>query len=312
MLAPLLVAVALVTSPPLPPTTATSASAPAPASDEAWYGGPAVATEAASLGVLLLTDAVVVGQRSLLASPLVVAGIAGFALGGPVNHAVHGHLGRAWGSLGLRLGAFAIGTVGAFLVAAGEQCFGEETPTCSGGPIALAFALPIVVAYVADDVFWARGPAPRPTAPSPRRADALAAVPRRRRVAWRASVACVTAAAGLFLLADQRPADVHSAELAVSPAPPGGLRTPSSTWTRRGSAGASAPSSSSPGSAASASGRICSRPTPRAARARRCSRPGPTAERPGSRSSRGSDVRALDGAARRVYSGRGGRGDHGG
>ena len=111
MLAPLVVAVALVTAPTLPPTTA--ATAPAPASADVWYGGPAVATEAASLGVLLLTDAVVVGHRSLFASPLLIAGLAGFALGGPVNHAVHGHLGRAWGSLGLRLGAFAVGIHGA-------------------------------------------------------------------------------------------------------------------------------------------------------------------------------------------------------
>jgi hypothetical protein len=214
MLAPLVVAVALVTAPTLPPTTATSATAPAPASDEAWYGGPAVATEAASLGVLLLTDAVVVGQRSLLASPLVIAGIAGFALGGPVNHAVHGHLGRAWGSLGLRLGAFLVGGVGAFLVAAGEQCFGEETSTCSSGPIALAFSLPIVVAYVVDDVVWARERPPEPASPDEK-------LPPRQYLG--ASLVSggvlVTAAASLFLLNNVE--QLRSAQAAISLAPPG-------------------------------------------------------------------------------------------
>jgi hypothetical protein len=210
MLAPLVVAVALVTTPPLPPTTA--ATAPAPAPDEVWYGGPAVATEAASLGVLLLTDAFVVGQGSFLAAPLVLAGAAGFALAGPVNHVVHGHLGRAWGSLGLRLGAFFVGGVGAFLIAAGEHCFGEEAPMCSGGPIALAFSLPVVVAYIVDDVVWAREPAADRTSPDE-------TLPPRQYLgaSLLSGGVLVTAVASLFLLANVT--QVHDSELAAAGAP---------------------------------------------------------------------------------------------
>jgi hypothetical protein len=74
-----------------------------------WYGAPTLGVDLASLGLAALSNK----QDSKV---LAYTSIAGFALGGPINHAAHGNWGRAAGSLALRVSLPVLAGVGGALV----------------------------------------------------------------------------------------------------------------------------------------------------------------------------------------------------
>jgi hypothetical protein len=130
--------------PPLPPKKPTL-----------WYGGPIVALDAGS------TLAVIVGATQD-APALAIAGVGTYLLGGPAVHGANGQVGRAFGSLGLRLGVPLGGAgVGALI---GAAAVGDDDPYDWGPAIGalFGFGTGVVGAMVLDSAVLARKPAPKP------------------------------------------------------------------------------------------------------------------------------------------------------
>ena len=141
----------------------------AAADEERWYGAPAVMAEGGGLG-LIIVGGVMTNQPGTstpaLGKDLIALGFAAWFLGPPVNHLANRHVGRAFGSLGMRLGAFVVPIAAGFLLSSavnhggGLLCTGDPPPmNCSGAPVAVAVlgALGSLVAVeVVDDVYLAR------------------------------------------------------------------------------------------------------------------------------------------------------------
>jgi hypothetical protein len=108
-----------------------------------WYGWQIILIDGASLVVLLA------GQGQSLPSGL--AGI-GYVAGGPTVHFAHGHVGKGFGSAGLRLGLPFAGALLGLAIGAGQSCNGcELTPALEDFAIGLLLGL---VAAPVIDVAW--------------------------------------------------------------------------------------------------------------------------------------------------------------
>jgi hypothetical protein len=128
-----------------------SASGPgSPSEKTIWYGWQTLTTDAAAL-TLLLSGAVVNESNNGTAEAFAYASAATFVFGGPVVHAAHENWGRAFGSLGLRVGA---PIVGAFIGAALEDCSGGDFCGLSGA--AVGFTAGIGTAVALDAAVLAR------------------------------------------------------------------------------------------------------------------------------------------------------------
>jgi hypothetical protein len=131
---------------------ATFALQPAAATEEQWYGGPAVGSDVAS--AVLVGVGAKMHQNGEPSAGLAVAylGVAGLLLGAPVNHFAQGHRRRAIESVGLRVvggaAAVALGVFGLALSMKGDNAAGA-VPFLLG--IGTAAAIPIV-----DDICLAR------------------------------------------------------------------------------------------------------------------------------------------------------------
>jgi hypothetical protein len=171
LLAPLLAAFSLVTAP-LAPSATTLAGSAAATDAGAWYGGPAVVADLASSGALVLAFGLEAKGLTWTGGATLAVALGGLGFGAPVNHVANGHLGRAWGSLSLRLGGVVAGVLVAGITGAATHCQvfgGEENPngSCSGAALGVAFAIPMLAAIALDDGLLARGPA-LDRAPTPR------------------------------------------------------------------------------------------------------------------------------------------------
>jgi hypothetical protein len=178
-----------------PPAAAAPGPSPAPAveektaaapEEERWYGAPAVMAEGAGLGLVIVGGVMTnqPGQSTpALGKDLIPLGIAAWFLGPPVNHLANRHVGRAFGSLGLRLAAFVVPIAAGFGLSAAMNgggnllCAGDPPPqNCSDLP-ALAMVVGVVGGVVSvmvvDDWLLAR----EEIAP---RTNGLALVPRVR------------------------------------------------------------------------------------------------------------------------------------
>jgi hypothetical protein len=172
LLVPLVAALALA-SVPAPPSDATLAGGATAHDADAWYGGPAVVADLASGGALALAFGLESKGMNWPAGAALAVALGGLGFGAPVNHVANGHLGRAWGSLSMRLGGVVAGVIAAGITSAVTHCQvigGEENPngTCSGAALGVAFALPVLATFALDDALLARGPAPPELAPTPR------------------------------------------------------------------------------------------------------------------------------------------------
>lgn len=124
-----------------------------------WYGGASVAVD-------LLSFTMMWSGGAANSPEVLLLGAAGFAFGGPTNHLAHGHLGRAAGSLGLRLLGGGVAT-GVFLLdVLAHPCDGE--PSCHHRPtLGLAgAALALIATVVIDDAVLARAPTVEPPEPA--------------------------------------------------------------------------------------------------------------------------------------------------
>jgi hypothetical protein len=139
-----------------PPSVAAPGTGPAaaPAEAEGWYGGPAVAIDAAAVG-LLATGLAVKGWPG---AGLAVVGVSTAVLVSPFNHALHGYRDRTDLSFGLRLGAALVGLAADLYVAgAYDRCSGE-TPSGYCGRLRGGLLLaPLAVVMVVDDAVLSRG-----------------------------------------------------------------------------------------------------------------------------------------------------------
>ena len=123
------------------------------------YGGPAVLADAGAITLAGLSV-------SAESAPLMVLGLAGYALGAPINHLAHGHPGRALASFGLRTLAAGAATGVVLADVLNHPCDGE--PSCRhniGASVALATAL-VLTGMIVDHAWLARErvPAPPPRA----------------------------------------------------------------------------------------------------------------------------------------------------
>ena len=115
----------------------------------AWYGGTVLMFDGAMI-------ATTVGCASLTDSEGCQLPVYGYLLGGPIIHGRHHGWGRAFASLGLRLGLplaglfFGLGTSGDGLSAIGPAAVGAGVG---------------VIAAIAIDASWAYDDAPPPTSP---------------------------------------------------------------------------------------------------------------------------------------------------
>jgi hypothetical protein len=141
--------------PPPAPAPPTAPPATGEAKPGGWYGGPAIVTDALSLALIL-------GGGSANNGSVFYLGVAGFALGAPINHLAHGEPTRALGSLGLRALA---GGAGGFILLADvlvNHC-DNDVEKCRSPGVAVAEASVVVAAaMIVDDAFLARTPAPTP------------------------------------------------------------------------------------------------------------------------------------------------------
>jgi hypothetical protein len=120
-----------------------------------WYGGPAIAADAAALALMTSGAMADAGGAFWF-------GMAGFALGAPINHLAHGESGRALGSFGIRALAagLAVGLPLEDILV--NHCDGDVTPCRDAGTtIAIGTTL-LVAAMVLDDALLARAPEPSP------------------------------------------------------------------------------------------------------------------------------------------------------
>jgi hypothetical protein len=151
-----------------------------------WYGAPAVITEAAAVG-LSLAGAYIQNETSLAATgrgtDLALLALTAWLVGPAINHGAHGHPRKAFGSLGLRMGAVVAPiAVGLLLNAAINPdhnlvCTGDPPPTdCSGVPLivlGLGVIGGVATVTIVDDAVLARDTVPR-------RAEGVSLVPRLR------------------------------------------------------------------------------------------------------------------------------------
>ena len=119
-----------------------------------WYGGPALVAD--GVAIALLTAAVSSNPShafdSWRSSPTVALGIGAYMLGGPINHLLHGHPGRALGSVLLRTSSLAAITMG---IALGNGCdnrdWGQSTSGCTIRPLLVILGAGLAITTTALD-----------------------------------------------------------------------------------------------------------------------------------------------------------------
>jgi hypothetical protein len=119
----------------------------APATERQWYGGPMVAVDVASFGLLIAADALGDSDAS---GALAVVGVTGFALFAPIDHAARGHGKRTWGSLALRVGLPLAGVLAAAVTCKSNGSGSNCDDSVGTGAIFGAFT-----AVVLDDILLA-------------------------------------------------------------------------------------------------------------------------------------------------------------
>jgi hypothetical protein len=151
---------------PVAPTATNAATTPSSPQPGEWYGAPAGVVDTGAFLVMAAGSAA--GNTTMFLS-----GFVAFMVGGPVNHVVNGHGGRAAASLAIRLLAAGL----SFGVLYGDlklgDCLGDAT--CHDHPTAVAVITSglALTAMVLDDGLLAREPDP----PPPRRRSWSMAVP---------------------------------------------------------------------------------------------------------------------------------------
>lgn len=132
--------------------------APSPPRVKRWYGAYTLATDGASLVL-----AVAGGVLDREGEGLVMAGLGGYLVGGPIVHLAHGNPGRSLLSLGTRAG---LPVTVAFLGVAAENCGGRGDFCGLGGAI-IGFGLGMVAAVAIDAAAIARDEVEPPVTFSP-------------------------------------------------------------------------------------------------------------------------------------------------
>jgi len=117
-----------------------------------WYGYEIFATDLSAVGLTLVGIAANSSRGSdNLAAPLLIGAVGTYVLGGPIVHVANGNVGKAFGSLGLRLGVPSGTSLLAFaLTGGGTSCSGDM---CGLGPAvagAFGFGIGMLAASIID------------------------------------------------------------------------------------------------------------------------------------------------------------------
>ena len=125
---------------------------------------PPPASYGSQTGALDLAAILTVGIGAATQVPLIAAlGGATYLLGGPVTHWAHGHIGRGFGSLGLRIALpVAFGYLGG-VFGSGISCSAEDCRFYNAlGGSALGIAVGATGAMLLDGLWLAHEPEPKP------------------------------------------------------------------------------------------------------------------------------------------------------
>ena len=117
--------------------------------DYRWYGGPAVAVDAASL--VLMVAGVAANKESLL-----VAGGVGYLLGAPIAHWANGQPAHSAASLGIRALGGGIATGAMLIDFLSHPCDGEQSCQHSLSAGLAVASVALLSAILVDDVWLAR------------------------------------------------------------------------------------------------------------------------------------------------------------
>ncbi len=120
-----------------------------------WYGYQTLLVDAASAGVMLAGT----GARQF--GTVTAVGLGAYALGGPVVHAVHGHLDKAALDLGLRVVLpMGIGATLAATTCSRPDTAGGDGDSCRMTSVVAGLALGVPIAMLIDSTVIAREPVP--------------------------------------------------------------------------------------------------------------------------------------------------------
>jgi hypothetical protein len=141
----------IVSPSPSPSPSASPSASPSPSIDR-WYGWQILIADAGALGFTALALGASAAHSSDAAAlpPLAVAA-GSFVFGGPVVHAVHGHWGKAGGSLALRVGLPLLGWLAGAGVGQGSCHYNYDHEGCWVGYAALGLLAGGVAAMIVDD-----------------------------------------------------------------------------------------------------------------------------------------------------------------
>jgi len=132
---------------------------PSALTERHWYGWQTLASDGASLGLMLagiVTAAEHAGlyddETPVMANVAATLGLAGYAAGAPVMHLVHERPGAAAASLGLRL---ALPLLGGALGAQSQTCpppstSGDDYGNCGLGGLVLGLSAGVLAAVIID------------------------------------------------------------------------------------------------------------------------------------------------------------------
>jgi hypothetical protein len=142
---------------PAPPAEAVTKTVHVSSTAGRWYGGQILIVDGAAVTLIAI------GALSRVDQPvrgsIVVAGFAGYLLGPPLVHVLHGNVGKAFGSFGAR---YFLPGLGVMLGITVGQCWADSrcngAPAVAGGLAGLGAALVLDVGVMAFE----RAPKPRP------------------------------------------------------------------------------------------------------------------------------------------------------
>jgi hypothetical protein len=136
------------------------------AAPTSWYGWQTLTSDGSAIALGVLAYGADKAGGTSITNVFWAASVATFFVGAPVIHWTHGHVGKGFGSLGLRVGL----PLGAFLAGAliGTAACGESDDSyvpCPVGVGALAALAGLVAAPMFDAAILAREPVTPPAAP---------------------------------------------------------------------------------------------------------------------------------------------------
>jgi hypothetical protein len=139
-----------------------------PAAPTSWYGWQTLASDGSAVALGALAYGVDKAGGTTITNVFWTASVATFFVGAPVIHWKHGHVGKGFGSLGLRVGLPVAAFLGGLLIGNAACSDSDSDTSIVGCPVAVgavAGVAGLVAAPIVDAAVLAREPVETPAAP---------------------------------------------------------------------------------------------------------------------------------------------------